>query len=207
MMSRDHTDQHANTALSDLDIELAKGRFMVDQEAGGGTRDDAITTFQGDDYGFLSNLTRADVTFEDEKYPSLEHAFQAAKTQDPALRARIWAIRRPSAAREVGNTKWVRLATRPDWDDVKQGVMLQLVRQKFTQPKFRKRLLATGDRELVETNEREDRFWGVDRVTGEGNNRLGKILMQVRAELRAAEAERRERPYLHDSEGPENARY
>ena len=180
---------------------------MAGQESDTRTVNDAITTFQSDDHGFLSNLARADVTFEGEEYPSLEHAFQAAKTLDPALRAKIRAIRRPSGAREAGNTKWVRLATRPDWEDVKQGIMLQLVRQKFAQPKFRKRLLATGDRVLVESSNRDDLYWGVDRATGEGDNRLGKILMQVRGELRAAEAERRERLRLDETEGPENERY
>ena len=153
----------------------------------------AITAFQGDDYGFLSNLAHADVTFEGEKYPSVEHAYQAAKTLDPALRARIRAIPRPGGAREAGNTKWVRRATRPDWEGVKQAVLLQLVRQKFALPKFRKRLLATGHRELREIGERD--------------TPLGETLMQVRNELRVTEAERRGRSGPGDSEGSENERY
>ena len=154
---------------------------------------EAITAFRGDGYGFLSNLAHADVTFDGAKYPSVEHAFQAAKTLDPALRARIRAIPRPGGAREAGNAKWMRSATRPDWGGVKQAVLLQLMRTKFAQPKFRRKLLATGDREL--------------RGTGAENNRLGEMLMRVRAELRAAEAERRERPRPDEPEGPENERY
>ncbi len=155
--------------------------------------DGAITAFRGDDYGFLSSLACAVVTFEGERYPSLEHAFQAAKTLDPVLRTRIRAIPRPGGAREAGNTKWMRLATRPDWDDVKEAVLLQLVRQKFAPPKYRKRLLATGDREL--------------RGTGQGDRDLGETLMRVRDELRAAAAERRERLPLDTPEVWENERY
>jgi ribA/ribD-fused uncharacterized protein len=68
---------------------------------------------------------------------------------------------------------------RDDWDDVKLGIMRDLVSRKFKQNKdLRLMLEATGDQELVEGNTWNDTFWGV--CNGEGCNWLGKILMEVR---------------------------
>jgi ribA/ribD-fused uncharacterized protein len=71
---------------------------------------------------------------------------------------------------------------RRDWDEVKLRIMEGLVRQKFSKdPVLRQRLLDTGDQDLVEGNTWGDTFWGVCR--GQGSNWLGRILMDVRAEL------------------------
>jgi predicted NAD-dependent protein-ADP-ribosyltransferase YbiA (DUF1768 family) len=72
---------------------------------------------------------------------------------------------------------------RPDWDDTKINTMLTLLRQKFALgSELAKKLLDTGNRDLVEGNTWGDTFWGV--CKGQGENMLGKLLMQVRAELR-----------------------
>ncbi|MCH7737275.1 MAG: NADAR family protein [Chloroflexi bacterium] len=60
--------------------------------------------------------------------------------------------------------------------------MLELLRDKFRDPVLRQMLLDTGDLELVEGNNWGDRFWG--RVSGVGDNHLGRLLMQVRGECR-----------------------
>ena len=76
---------------------------------------------------------------------------------------------------------------RPDWEKVKNGIMEEIVCAKFTQhTDLAEKLLATGDRVLVEGNHWGDTFWGVDTRTGQGENHLGKILMKVREELRQA---------------------
>lgn len=134
------------------------------------------------EYRFLSNFWPADVEFEGAPYPSVEHAYQAAKTLDPAERRRIAALPTPAEAKRAGR----RLALRPDWEIAKFAVMEQCVRYKFTHhADLREKLLATGDAELVEGNTWGDRVWGV--YQGRGENRLGRILMKVRAELRAAD--------------------
>lgn len=77
---------------------------------------------------------------------------------------------------------------RPDWEAVKEEVMLEALRTKFTQHKsLRSLLLDTGDAELVE-HTANDAYWG-DGGDGSGKNRLGALLMQVRAELRASSIE------------------
>jgi ribA/ribD-fused uncharacterized protein len=99
------------------------------------------------------------------------------------------AVRRCKTPREAANLGRSRkLPLRRDWESVKDQVMLEAVRAKFTQHEdLHAVLLATGDAELVEHTER-DSYWG-DGGDGSGKNRLGHILMQVRAELRVQEDE------------------
>jgi ribA/ribD-fused uncharacterized protein len=121
------------------------------------------------------------VHFEGIVYPTAEHAYQAAKSLDPTVRRRIATLPTPSEARKAGRA----LPIRPDWETAKFTIMEAVVRDKFTRnPDLRAKLLATGDAELIEGNDWGDRVWGVYR--GQGENRLGKLLMKVRADLRAA---------------------
>ncbi len=137
-----------------------------------------IGEFQGE-YRFLSNFWPAPCIFEGRRYPSSEHAYQAAKSLDPAERARIAAMATPSEAKRAGRA----MALRPDWESVKFDVMRACVRSKFAiNSDLAEMLLATGDAVLEEGNTWGDRVWGV--VDGIGENRLGKILMDVRADLR-----------------------
>jgi N-glycosidase YbiA len=136
-----------------------------------------IEHFEGE-YAFLSNFWPAPVVLDRITYPTVEHAYQAAKAGDRLERERIAALPTPGSAKRAGR----KVALRPDWERIKIGVMEDLVRRKFADPELAGRLLATGDEGLVEGNAWNDRFWGVCR--GEGRNELGKILMKVRAELR-----------------------
>ena len=75
-----------------------------------------------------------------------------------------------------------RIELRPDWEEVKIEIMRQVLKSKFTHnPELREKLIATGNTELIEGNNWNDRFWGVCR--GVGKNHLGKLLMEIRAEL------------------------
>lgn len=74
---------------------------------------------------------------------------------------------------------------RPDWDDVKVDHMRTILRAKANQHEYvRRKLLATGERELIENSWR-DAFWGWG-SDGNGQNMLGKLWMEVRRELRPA---------------------
>lgn len=129
-------------------------------------------------YSFLSNFFPANTTFEGLVYPSVEHAYQAAKTLDVGLRKAFQSRMSPSQAKAQGQ----RLELRSDWEQVKLEVMLACLRSKFDVGPLRQALLDTGEAELVEGNTWGDRFWGVCR--GEGENHLGRLLMQVRSEVR-----------------------
>jgi hypothetical protein len=140
-----------------------------------------IDRFFGD-YIFLSTFYYVDLVLEDRAYPTLEHAFQAYKTHSLRWRERIRRAPTPKAAKRLG----YRVPLREDWDTVRIDVMHALARQKFdpdAHPDLAAKLLATRGALLVEGNTWGDRFWGVDRATGLGLNHLGRILMEVRAEL------------------------
>lgn len=139
-----------------------------------------INEFKGD-YRFLSNFYMAPVMFEGVEYPSSEHAYMAAKTVDPEKRYAIQQCPTPGEAKKMGR----RLALRSDWEDIKVGVMYQILKEKFTRhPVLKAKLLATGDQHLIEGNWWGDKIWGVCLKTNQGQNLLGGLLMKVRAELK-----------------------
>jgi len=138
---------------------------------------EAILAFTGQ-HRFLSNFALVEVMLDGRPYPTVEHAFQASKTLHPAEREEIRCASTAGQAKRMGR----RVELRPRWDTLRLDVMLMLLRQKFRQTYFKTRLLDTGEAELIEGNDWGDRFWGV--CQGQGENQLGKLIMQVRSELR-----------------------
>lgn len=118
------------------------------------------------------------VEYNKNKYRSVEHAFQAAKSLDTKEQYLVWKTLSPYDAKKIGR----KLTLRADWEDVKISIMEDLIHQKFMNPDLRNKLLATGDAELVEGNNWNDYFWG--KVNGKGLNWLGKILMKERDSIR-----------------------
>lgn len=137
---------------------------------------DAIKEFQGE-YRWLSNFWPAKVVLDGVIYPSVENAYQAAKTH-PWRRA---PYRECSAAQAKKLSHEIEV--RSGWDaDEKVAVMRALIEQKFAPDSaLAKKLVATGARRLVEGNTWGDRFWGVCRGTGQ--NMLGKLIMERRTAL------------------------
>jgi ribA/ribD-fused uncharacterized protein len=134
----------------------------------------SINEFQGT-YRFLSNFWPARVRYLDREYPTVENAYQAAKCDTPTERIPFETCF-AGKAKKMGRS----IKIRPDWNQVKDAVMLNLLRQKFQNPELREKLLYTGKSELIEGNYWGDTYWGVCR--GVGENRLGKLLMLVREE-------------------------
>ena len=141
-----------------------------------------IDFFDGE-YAFLSNFYNASCIFEEKLYPTVEHAFQAAKSLDHAERDWIAAAGSPGLAKRLGR----RINLRPDWEKIKFDVMEECLRSKFADPVLKQKLLSTGDEELVEGNYWHDNTYGncscekcKDIV---GRNMLGNILMKLRTEF------------------------
>lgn len=134
-----------------------------------------------DDFFFLSNFYLCDITFDGIDYKNSEAAFQAQKCEDTKTKLEFSQLT-PGAAKKLG--KKVKL--REDWEDVKVDIMRKVVKAKFDQnPEIREKLIATGDRCLIECNVWHDMFWGVS--SGKGRNMLGRILMDLRKEYKEAE--------------------
>lgn len=139
-----------------------------------------IDSFRGE-YYFLSNFFPAEVTYNGHTYQNNEAAFQAQKTLNEVERVAFTAMQ-PTQAKRRGR----RVHLRQDWEQVKNGIMEDIVRAKFMQnEELKEQLLATGNAQLTEGNTWNDCYWGVDIRSGAGKNHLGKILMKVRAELQA----------------------
>jgi N-glycosidase YbiA len=134
-----------------------------------------INRFFGN-YRFLSNFWPCRIKYEGLVYPSVEHAYQAAKTLDCSEKLKICEAKTPGQAKRMGCT------LRSDWEEIKLNVMLDLLRLKFSIPELKEKLLLTEDALLVEGNEWGDVFWGV--WEGRGENNLGKLLMKVRGEIK-----------------------
>lgn len=135
---------------------------------------------QTDPYAEFSNFAPYGVAFEDEWWPTVEHYFQAQKFDDEVYRNRIRICGKPKNASALGRTRDFPL--RDDWEQVKDAIMYAAVKKKFeTHPVPRDILLGTGEESIVE-NAPMDSYWGCG-PDGSGHNRLGLILMQVRAEL------------------------
>lgn len=141
-----------------------------------------ITSFSGE-WRFLSNFWYVSTEYEGVIYPTSEHAYQAAKTPDEAARKAIQGCGTPGQAKRLGQE----VPLIPYWDAVRVEVMRDVLRAKFDpehNPDLVDRLLGTGARRLVEGNHWGDTFWGM--CDGHGSNHLGRLLMAVREELRAA---------------------
>lgn len=140
-----------------------------------------IDQFTGE-YAFLSNFYYSDVVLNSVRYPTLEHAFQAAKTLDAIERGTIAVMERPGSAKAYGR----KVKMREGWEEMKVGIMYGLLCQKFAKgSRLAGMLITTGDALLVEGNSWHDNFWGVDfRTPEKGQNWLGKLLMQRREEIR-----------------------
>ena len=132
------------------------------------------------EYGCFSNFSRHSVKIGGEIWPTTEHYFQAMKFAGTRHESEV---RKASSAREAADMGRDRnRPLRPDWEEVKDDIMREAVRAKFTQhEQLKKILLATGDAILVEHTV-NDSYWG-DGGDGTGKNMLGKILVEIRDEL------------------------
>ena len=157
-----------------------------------------IDDFRGQ-YFFLSNFYPVSIEFEGQRYDSVEHAFQAAKTVYATERLQF---QRPGITAGQAKRLGRQVTLRSDWEANKTLIMMILIRYKFSDVyvPMQGRLLETGDAKLVEGNYHHDNWWGdcycndglPDRVRqvkpackAEGKNWLGQLLMVVREHLQA----------------------
>lgn len=139
---------------------------------------DGVFGFDGE-YRFLSNFYPSIVSYDGWNYPTVEHAYQAAKTLDKRRRNIIQQMKFPGQAKRAGG----KLELRSDWDYVKVQIMESLLRHKFIgYHDLSLWLYQTGDKYLEETNTWGDTFWGV--CNGKGQNVLGNLLMKIRKDIK-----------------------
>ena len=158
-------------------------------------------------YACFSNFSNHKVNYKGLTYENSEAAFQAQKFEDENVK-QLFKSLDPSKVKALGRSKVIFLNTegeyyknklpsdigqrsnkftkhtmRSDWDKIRVEEMYQIVKNKYEQNSdIKEVLLSTGERELIEGNTWGDRFWG--QVDKTGLNYLGRILMQIRYELR-----------------------
>lgn len=143
-----------------------------------------INQFKGP-YSWLSNFEPVIIFWKGLKFPTVEHAYVAAKSTD----VKFWQKISKISAKNVGLAKKEGRNTllRPSWNNTKIIFMEQFLRQKFGYNRFKNKLYLTGNEELIEGNYWHDNFWGdcyCEKCKNiKGINFLGKIIMLIRKEL------------------------
>lgn len=132
-------------------------------------------------YGCFSNFSNHPIHLDGKIWPTTEHYFQAKKFEGTEFEEQIRKATTPSEAARIGRKR--SLPLRPDWDNVKENVMLDALLAKFCQHSdIEKTLLDTGNAKLVEHTV-NDKYWA-DGGDGSGQNRLGHLLEMVRSTLK-----------------------
>lgn len=151
-----------------------------------------IIHFKSEEHRFLSNFYLIEIDYLGIKYPSVEHAYMSAKSDEDV---EIDGVRynwknfcanskfKPSKIK--GESRFITLVY--SWDTLKLDVMYDCLVAKFSNEALRRRLLATGTQNIQEGNWHGDMFWGVDLLSNPnvGENHLGRLLMKVREEISA----------------------
>lgn len=131
-------------------------------------------------YGEFSNFAPYPIKLKKKIWNTSEHYFQAQKFAGTDQEEKIRKASSPMKAAEMGRNRRVKI--RQNWDHIKENVMYDALKAKFTQyEELKSLLLSTNDKILVEHTE-NDEYWG-DGGDGSGKNRLGKLLMKLREEL------------------------
>jgi len=146
-----------------------------------GLDNDNQVFFYEQEFYVLSNFSAFKVQIARNVFMTAEHAYHFEKFVNDQLKAEIkfaW-----SAHEAFQRAQAYKAHRRPDWDAVKVEVMKKILWAKVDQHSYvRKKLLETGERQLVENSWRDD-YWGWGENKN-GQNMLGKLWMGIRDELR-----------------------
>jgi ribA/ribD-fused uncharacterized protein len=142
-----------------------------------------ITSFRGE-HRFLSNFYVSPFVFKSIQFKTVEHAYQAYKTDNIIEFNKMIALNTAFESKKEGK----KLKLRSDWEEIKYPLMRKLVYKKFIQnPEIKEKLILTGNIILEEGNSWGDTYWGVcPEASTNGQNNLGVILMEIRSILRSS---------------------
>lgn len=150
--------------------------------------------FYEQEFYVLSNFSAFTLIWNGIRFNTSEHAYHWEKFQiDRMHKAEELteheireSIRTAASAHEAFKlAEEYKRYRREDWDSVRVGIMRNILREKLHQhPYVRRKLMQTGERELIEHSWR-DNFWGWG-PHRDGQNMLGRLWMEIRAELREA---------------------
>ena len=181
LLDRRLSADEKNKTIHFLDKQLGTPQFNIPQILRVYAQSDNIVPFYGDDHP-LSNFYRAAIEIGGETFPTVEHYYQSQKfILHPEIYASICRADTPADAKNFSRTHKVHV--RSDWQKgVKEELMMTATLAKFIQhPDLWQILAKTRDKILLEASPDDD-YWGVT-PEGHGVNKMGQILMDVRARL------------------------
>jgi predicted NAD-dependent protein-ADP-ribosyltransferase YbiA (DUF1768 family) len=123
---------------------------------------------------WLRNDYRKDITIGGITFPTLEHAYQASKTKDRAIKLTIATAESVREARKIGRT------LKKSDDFGAEAAMAVLLRQKFSDTDLGEMLAKTGSVPI--TMEGYDEYWGTG-DTGRGEDVMGSLIQTLRSDL------------------------
>lgn len=140
-----------------------------------------ISQFRGE-YNWLSNMYSVKIVYDRKLFNSVENAYMFAKNDKDEDWLHFCLNNPPNICKKESKN----IPIREDWEEVKLGIMYNLLLQKFKQEPFRTKLLATGNENIQESNYWNDKFWGVCLKSNPnvGENNLGRLIMYIRILLK-----------------------
>lgn len=143
------------------------------------TDDTHIDFYEREFYPF-SNFSAFKIKMNDIDFMTAEHAYHWCKFDSIIHRNNI--INARSAHMAYRYALENKQYQNPKWDSIKVSIMENIIRMKINQHEYvRRKLLESGDRELIECSWRDD-FWGWG-LNRNGKNMLGKLWMKLRTEM------------------------
>lgn len=140
--------------------------------------------FYENDFYIFSNFSSFAIEWKGKLYPTSEHVYHAEKFDYESIKEEIRNTRSAHDSMKLAHS--YKDKVRKDWYQNNLAVMKNILRAKVEQhPYIKKKLLDSGERELIEDSWRDD-FWGWG-PNKDGQNNLGKLWMEVRAEVREKE--------------------
>lgn len=152
------------------------------------------TTVEGfrKEFSFLSNFTQFNTPWVIKRkrdgleftftFTTVEHFYHACKFREFEIIQRIADHPSKGLKAYIKSLSWM---IREDWEERKIDIMKLALKYKFSKanPMLREKLLKTVGTVLVERNTWGDTFWGTNIDTQQGENHLGKLLMDIRENL------------------------
>lgn len=144
-----------------------------------------IDSFYGNNL-WLSNFQVCKIEYDGYIYWSTQAAYQAQKFKGTKIQTdrirKVFTKIEPNQAKMLGSI----IPLREDWQEVRLGIMKDILQIKFNMQPYKTMLIKTGTQELVQGNYWHDTFFGkcnCEKHKGQGQNHLGNIIMQIRDEL------------------------
>lgn len=141
-----------------------------------------ITKFRGDHF-FLSNMFPCEINYNGNVFGSSEAAYMSRKNNSKSWLSTCINTKNPILVKTMSHSIYII----KKWPEIKLQVMSDILRIKFSIPELQAKLFETGDEEIYEGNTWNDRYWGVDHLTLQGENHLGKLLMNIREQIKQGE--------------------